>query len=159
MYKIIFQTIIAGALTFPMIVNADSTIVDKLTVNGYNAEIEINGRGTRGLTLRPQAANQYSPIKWLDQQGNNVGMWVCHETNSSGSSHNHCSLYTAKEDRSKRTSRLDVEFGTDFSKMTFEDTYLEFKKGAYIVPVLRSPNGLLWNLKVDNNGQLSVKAH
>ena len=117
-------------------------------------EVIINGSKTKAITICPTADNEYAPVKWEDQDGNNVAMIVAHENTTDGRPHNHWSLYTCMEDRSKRLGRIDLEFGKDFANLSFEDLYLTFQKGAYLKPVLKSSDGKLWRVHVNNDGKL-----
>ena len=115
----------------------------------------MSGGNSRAITIQPTGINEYAPLRWLDQEGNNIGQIVCHEKNSKWDLHNHCTWYTALKDRKKRTGRVDLTFGEDFANWTFESVWINFEKEAYIKPVLKSPNGSLFKLHVDDLGNLS----
>ena len=131
-----------------------SAVADEVHING---ELLIHGENSQAMTIKPKARNEYAPLKWLDQYDNNIGMIVCHEYNSHGELHNHCSWYTALKDRSKRTGRVDLTFGEDFANWTFESVFVDFEKGAFIEPVLSSPKGLLYEITVDDQGNMTTQ--
>lgn len=116
----------------------------------------INGESTRALTIRPTGDGKYAPVKWEDQNGNNVAMIVVHEETGSGTPHRHLSIYTCGADRSTRLSVIDIDYGTDDRRCTFEDLRVIIGVGAEFI--LRAPNGSYYTLKVDNNGVLTTES-
>lgn len=121
-----------------------------------HSELIVRGENSRAITIKPKGEDEYAPLRWLDQNGNNVAQIVCHEKNSQGIQHNHCTWYTALTDRSDRTGRIDLTYGEDFANWTFESLYINFEKDAYIEPVLQSPDGTRWLVSVDNSGVLGT---
>ena len=119
--------------------------------------VYINGESSRGVTIKPKANNEYSGVKWLDQNDNNVGMLLCHENQTQGDPHNHCTMYTAMQDRTQRTGRMDLTFGEDFANLTFEDVWINFEKGAYMIPILKGEDGNRYELYVDVNQTLQTR--
>lgn len=102
---------------------------DKITTK----EIIINGSKTKAITIIPSAENEYAPIAWKDQQGNIVAMIVAHEKQTEGAVHNHLSIYTANKDRTKRTGRIDIQFGSDDPIVSFEKVNVLLKKDAKLL--------------------------
>lgn len=107
---------------------ADGTF-DKVTVK----ELVVNGSKTKAITIKPTAANEYAPVRWLDQNGNIVAMIVAHELQTEGATHNHLSIYTANKDRTKRTGRIDIQFGVDEPAVSFEKINVLLKKDAKLL--------------------------
>lgn len=120
-------------------------------------ELIIRSSGSKGVTLIPNAANEYVPVKWLDQQGNTVAAIVAHELNTEGDIHNHLSIYTCDANRIDRWSRFDMEFGKDLPIFSFERCIVRMK-GDKTELHLRSPNNKYWRVKVNDNGVLSTEA-
>lgn len=102
---------------------------DKVTVK----ELVVNGSKTKAITIKPTAANEYAPVRWLDQNGNIVAMIVAHELQTEGATHNHLSIYTADKDRTKRTGRIDIQFGVADPVVSFEKVNVLLKKDAKLL--------------------------
>ncbi len=126
------------------------------TIN-FVQDLVINGGDSKAITIKPTGPTEYAPLKWLDQQDNNVAQIVCHEQQTLGDYHNHCTWYTALADRTKRTGRFDLQFGVDFARWTVESSYIVFQKGAYIEPVLKTAAGKRYKVLVGEDGTLSTQ--
>lgn len=93
----------------------------------------VNGSKTKGVTIIPTANNEYAPVAWKDKNGNIIAMIVAHEISTDGKQHNHLSIYTANKDRTKRTGRVDIQFGTDDPMISFEKVNVLLKKDAKLL--------------------------
>lgn len=130
---------------------ADATY-DKVTVK----ELVVNGSGTKAITIKPTAANEYAPVKWLDQAGNNIAMIVAHENQTEGAVHNHLSIYTADKDRTKRTGRIDIQFGVDDPIISFEKINVMLKDSAKLL-LKDTKDGKVYQVYLEN-GVVKTKA-
>lgn len=116
-------------------------------------ELIIKGGKSKGITIKPTADNEYAPVKWEDQDGNNVAMIVAHEKSTNGKTHNHLSIYTCGKDRKKRVSRVDMQFGTDDPILSFEHVRVRFKGGKSQLE-LRSENGTYFAIRINDEGRI-----
>lgn len=93
----------------------------------------VNGSKTKGVTIIPTATNEYAPVAWKDKNGNIIAMIVAHEYATDGKQHNHLSIYTAEADRTKRTGRIDIQFGIADPMVSFEKVNVLLKNSAKLL--------------------------
>lgn len=109
----------------------------------------VKGSKTKAVTIVPTAANEYAPVAWKDQQGNIVAMIVAHELQTNGAVHNHLSIYTADKDRTKRVSRIDVQFGVDDPIISFEKINVMLKDSAKLL-LKDTKDGKVYQVYLEN---------
>jgi len=106
------------------------------------------------IVIKQATPDSYPHIVFQTPDGKFMCSLVAHQVTNDGEAHNHMSIYVADSTaKNGRRSKVDLQFGKEVSTLSLEGVALLAKDAKSSVN-LRAPNGKVYKLEVNNNGEI-----